>query len=120
MEYRPLATPPELEQYGEMARLAFTPDWSRQQRDYWLAHAPFTSANTRGLFDPAGAMLAALRIMDDGALYFRSETPIPTALITSVVTPPEHRRKGYVKDLFVRMYAELRTQGTALTALYPF
>lgn len=120
MEYRPLATAPELELYGEMARLAFTPDWSRQQRDFWLASAPFTRTNTRGLVDPAGTLLAALRIMDDGALYFRSDTPIPTALITSVVTPPEHRRKGYVKDLFLRMYAELRAQGTALTALYPF
>ncbi|MEF8790012.1 MAG: GNAT family N-acetyltransferase [Haloarculaceae archaeon] len=40
--------------------------------------------------------------------------------VTTVATPPEHRRRGYVRDLLGRMLDELRTEGVEFSALWPF
>jgi predicted acetyltransferase len=118
MQYRALADQKEIETYQEMVRLAFveTPEDIRT----WLAIHPFTPQNSRGLFDDEGTLLCGMEIIDGGALYFRTEKPIPTALITAVASPPEQRRRGYIRKLFEGMYDEQRQQGVALTALYPF
>jgi predicted acetyltransferase len=44
----------------------------------------------------------------------------PTAGLASVATPPEHRRKGYVRDLLRHSLAEYRDRGDRFSILWPF
>ena len=118
MQYRSIAGEQELAAYSEMVRLAFNA--SREQASFWHSINPFTPQNSRGLFDGDGRLLCGMFIIDEGALYFRGDSPIPTALISAVASPPEHRRKGYIRQMFEGMFSEQRAQGVALTALYPF
>jgi predicted acetyltransferase len=118
MNYRSMADRKEVDSFIEMIRLAFnvSPDEMR----FWQDMLGATTGNSRGLFDSEGRLLCGMSIIDNGALYFRSDRPITTALITAVASPPQHRRKGYIRQLFEGMYTEQREQGVALTALYPF
>jgi predicted acetyltransferase len=118
MQYRPPANQGELDAYLDMVRLAF--NISRDDIAFWQSIHPMTTSRARCLFDDSGKMLCGMGLIDQGALYFNSPNPIPTALITAVATPPEHRRKGYVRELFLGMFNEQRANGVALTALYPF
>lgn len=45
---------------------------------------------------------------------------VPTAGISTVATPPEHRRQGYVRALLTEMLRETRAEGLPFTALWPF
>lgn len=118
MEYRPIASEKDLAAYREMVRLAF--NISHEHMSFWQSISPLTAENSRGLFDDDGTLLCGMLIIDNGALYFRGENAIPTALISAVASPPEHRRKGYIRQMFDGMYAEQRGLGVSLTALYPF
>lgn len=118
MQYRNPKDQREIEAYQEMVRLAFNA--SPEEMTFWQSIDPLTTDNSRGLFDDEGKLVCGMAIMDEGALYFNSPNPIPTALITAVASPPEHRRKGYIRQLFVGMFEEQRAKGVALTALYPF
>jgi predicted acetyltransferase len=40
--------------------------------------------------------------------------------VTAVATPPEHRRRGYVRELLRRMLGELDDEGIRFSALWPF
>jgi predicted acetyltransferase len=118
MQYKSIASPEELAAYTDMVRLAF--NIPQEHVNFWQAISPFTPQNSRGLYDDEGALLCGMFIIDGGALYFRNDNPIPTALISAVASPPEHRRKGYIRRMFEGMFHEQRDQGVALTALYPF
>ncbi|HKP52540.1 MAG TPA: GNAT family N-acetyltransferase [Chloroflexia bacterium] len=118
MQYRPPANQGEMDTYIEMVRLAFNS--SAEDVAFWQSIDPLTPDNSRCLFDDDGKLLCGMGIIDEGALYFNNPTPIPTALITAVASPPEHRRKGYIRELFVGMFDEQRAKGVALSALYPF
>lgn len=118
MEYRRPENQQELDGYIEMVRLAFnTPV---EVKRYWQEMDPATQQNSRVLVGNTGELLGGLGILDEGALYFNSPTPISTALITNVASPPEHRRKGYIRHLFQGMFEEQRDAGMVLSALYPF
>jgi predicted acetyltransferase len=118
MQYRPPANQGELDTYLDMVRLAF--NIPRDDLAFWQSIHPMTTDRARCLFDDSGKMLCGMGLIDKGALYFNSPSPIPTALITAVATPPENRRKGYIRELFLGMFNEQRANGVALTALYPF
>jgi predicted acetyltransferase len=118
MEYRALAGQKELDAYVEMVRLAF--NMSREELKFYQEVFPLTLENSRGYFDDEGRLLCGLGILEDGAIYYNTPEAIPTALITAVATPPEQRRKGYVRQMFDAMFEEQRSLGVALTALYPF
>ena len=118
MQYRNPANRSELDAYLDMVRLAF--NIPQDEIAFWQSIDPLTKENSRCLFDDAGRLLCGMGIVDEGALYFNSPAPIPTALITAVASPPEHRRKGYIRELFLGMFEEQRANGIALTALYPF
>ncbi len=118
MQYRPIASQQELAAYRDMVRLAF--NISQEHMDFWQSISPLTPRNSRGLFGDDGKLRCGMLIIDDGALYFRGDNPIPTALISAVASPPEHRRKGYIRRMFEGMYHEQRELGVALTALHPF
>lgn len=118
MQYRPPANQGELDTYLDMVRLAF--NIPRDDIAFWQSIHPMTVDRARCLFDDSGKMLCGIGLIDQGALYFHSPNPITTALITAVATPPEYRRKGYIRQLFLGMFDEQRANGVALTALYPF
>ncbi|MDQ5825089.1 MAG: GNAT family N-acetyltransferase [Chloroflexota bacterium] len=118
MQYKPVAGEQELATYREMVRMAF--NISREHMDFSMSLSPLTEQNSRGLYDDEGRLLCGMLIIDNGALYFRGNNPIPTALISAVASPPEHRRKGYIRRMFEGMFNEQRELGVALTALYPF
>jgi predicted acetyltransferase len=40
--------------------------------------------------------------------------------VTTVATPPEHRRRGYVRELLRRMLGDLDDEGIRFSALWPF
>jgi predicted acetyltransferase len=107
-----------MDTYIETARLAFNS--SVEDVAFWQSIDPLTLDNSRCLFDGDGKVLCGMGILDEGALYFNSPNSIPTALITAVASPPEYRRKGYIRELFVGMFEEQRAKGVALSALYPF
>lgn len=117
MQYRPPADQRELDTYLEMVRLAFNS--SHEDITHWQSIDPLHSGNSRCLFDDEGKVLCGMGI-PEGSLYFGTADPIPTALISAVASPPEHRRKGYIRELFLGMFEEQRAKGVALTALYPF
>lgn len=118
MQYKAIAGEQELATYLEMVRLAF--NISREHMNFWQSISPVTEQNSRGLYDDEGRLLCGMVIIDNGALYFMGDNPIPTALITAVASPPEHRRKGYIRRMFEDMFREQRALGVPLTALYPF
>ena len=118
MQYKPVEGAQELATYREMVRLAF--NLSRERVDFFESIDPLTAQNSRGLFDDEGRLLCGMLIINGGALYFRGDEPVRTALISAVASPPEHRRKGYIRQMFEGMYHEQRELGVALTALYPF
>lgn len=45
---------------------------------------------------------------------------LPGAGLTSVITPPEHRRDGYVTRILAEALAEYRERGRQLSVLWPF
>lgn len=118
MQYRAPKDKKELDTYIDMVRLAFT--IPHDEVEHWQSIDPLTPENSRVLADEQGKVLCGMGIVDDGALLFNSPNPIRTALITAVASPPEHRRKGYVRELFLGMFEEERSKGVPLTALYPF
>ncbi|MEA2575379.1 MAG: hypothetical protein QOH93_2677 [Chloroflexia bacterium] len=118
MQYKPIEGEQALGTYSEMVRLAF--NISREHMDFSQGISPYTPENSRGLFDDEGRLLCGMLIIDNGALYFRGDEPVPTALISAVASPPEHRRKGYIRQMFEGMFNEQRAAGVPLTALYPF
>lgn len=44
----------------------------------------------------------------------------PVAGVSAVASPPEYRRRGLVRDLLTDLHAELRADGVAFAALWPF
>lgn len=118
MQYRAPVNQQEVDTYREMVRLAF--NVPRDEMTYWQSINPLTTQNSRVLLDDDGRLLCGMEMLDGGALYFRTPEPIPTALISAVASPPEHRRKGYIRQMFEGMFNEQRELGIPLTALYPF
>ncbi|MFC7175968.1 GNAT family N-acetyltransferase [Halosegnis marinus] len=45
---------------------------------------------------------------------------LPMGGVSTVATPPEHRRKGYVGEMLRELCREYRDTGTPLSALWPF
>ncbi len=113
MQVRPLREG-ERELFGERVRDAFvTP------HDYiqiWLPNVPME--DTRGLFDVHGNLLSSLQLLWND-LWLGSKK-IKMAGVTSVATPPEHRRGGHLKRLLLTVMAQERERGINVSGLYPF
>jgi predicted acetyltransferase len=73
---------------------------------------------TRGLYDSEGELLSILRL--HRLNLWLGTRQVKMAGVTSVGTPPEHRRKGYLKHLLRSVMADERERGTNLIGLYPF
>lgn len=70
-----------------------------------------------GLFE--GGQLRSAMISHGHRMYYEGSS-VPVAGIGSVATYPEHRRKGYVRELFRVLFPHMREQGQAFSMLFPF
>lgn len=115
MEIRPLKIE-ELERFGAMEQDAFVlpASWRKD----WLERIKSEIDNIRVLTGDDGELKTVLRIIYP-RLWLGDRT-VPMAGITSVATPPEHRRQGYLKQLLVATMNELREKGYGISTLYPF
>lgn len=74
--------------------------------------------DTRGLFDDAGKLVSGLRILW-GDIWL-GQKKVRSVDITSVATPPEDRRHGYLKQLLREVLRQEAQNGYNVSALYPF
>ena len=70
-----------------------------------------------GLFE--GGQLRSVMISHRHQMYYDGAV-VPVAGIGNVATYPEHRRKGYVRELFRVLFPHMRELGQAFSMLFPF
>ncbi|OHD77623.1 MAG: hypothetical protein A3J97_10000 [Spirochaetes bacterium RIFOXYC1_FULL_54_7] len=82
-----------------------------------------TDSTTEDLKDAFGlfenGQLRSVMISHEQQMYF-DRALVPVAGIGSVATYPEHRRKGYVRELFSVLFPRMRELGQAFSMLFPF
>ncbi len=113
MEIRPLRES-EKEHYGRAIQFAFQLPESFLEDFIQIVELE----NTRGIFDDKNRLLAGLRILRNR--MWLGPRQLEMAGITSVATPPEYRRQGYLKQLLQMVLHEEREQGRNISSLYPF
>jgi predicted acetyltransferase len=69
-----------------------------------------------GLFE--NGHLRSVMISNGQRMFFEGAV-VQQAGIGSVATYPEHRRKGYVRDLFTALFPRMRDLGQAFSTLFP-
>jgi predicted acetyltransferase len=124
-EYRHL--PADNERFHQYVRYAFRPTagpWDEDAREDLRERVEddeLVARENRGLF-PAGEADA-----DPVAVagWHEFETRVrgafhPLGAVTAVATPPEHRRRGHVRDLLTEMLVEFREADLPLSVLWPF
>ncbi len=115
--YRPL-TDDEDELFRSYTRYAFRPQLSPDQADE-SPTAPRTVGERRGLFIEDDARPRAVC----AHFWFEScvrGVQLSTPGLSAVATPPEYRRQGYARELFVHTLEEYRERGDHLSILWPF
>ncbi|ESP88334.1 GNAT family N-acetyltransferase [Candidatus Halobonum tyrrellensis] len=125
MEYRPVPDDHE-ETYRAALSYAFAPqrgpDPDRDAPDRPAGYA------RRGLYDvPPGTPEADLDAADLAVVcgYHDFSARIrggfrPVGGVSAVASPPEFRRRGLVREMLSALHAELRDDGVAFAALWPF
>ena len=125
MEYRPVPDAHE-ERYDALLSYAFAPERGPDpDRDAPDRPAGF---HPRGLYDAdPGTSPESLDPADlvVACGYYDFSARIrgafrPTAGVSAVASPPESRRRGLVRRLLADLHAELRADGVAFAALWPF
>ncbi|WP_332900008.1 GNAT family N-acetyltransferase [Haladaptatus sp. CMSO5] len=114
MDYRPI---PEADEraFFDIGQYAFSPE-DHPTDDSFEERKPYDRKN-RGLYD--GDDLLAIGGWHDFTLSVRGEW-VRVGGVSSVATPPEHRRKGYVQQMLADMLAEFRDESIDYSALWPF
>ncbi len=113
MEIRNI-TQEEIGRFGTIERDAFQIDPVRLEG--WLETKD--PAEIFAIFDDQAEMLSVLRVIYPQ--LWLGPTSIKLAGITSVATPPEHRRQRYLNSLLSHIMTEMREREYAVSALYPF
>lgn len=123
MEYRPIPDDEAGEElFARYVQYAFQPtagpDVSEALDDEDRPEPPRVR---RGLYptDDADAEPVSLLSSYDFTTRLRGAT-LSMGGVSTVATPPEHRRQGYVEELLRELCREYRDTGTPLAALWPF
>ncbi|WP_305782574.1 GNAT family N-acetyltransferase [Symbioplanes lichenis] len=102
-----------------LATYAFMPSpWEDEAREKYAQRMRFYETATSLLAEEDGRPLAGV-----GALAMRQNVRGAVrdmAGVFSVVSDPDARRKGYVRELMTRLLRQTREQGSSVSALYPF
>jgi predicted acetyltransferase len=105
----------EKNRFGEIERDAFLidpaviPDWLER------TYKPET---TYGIFEDDGELMSVLRLIYPQLWFGHASITMPG--VTSVATPPENRRNGYLNKLLMRILEMKREMGYGISTLYPF
>ncbi|MFC6799164.1 MULTISPECIES: enhanced intracellular survival protein Eis [unclassified Haladaptatus] len=114
MDYRPIPDSDE-RAFFDIGQYAFRPE-EHPTDEAFEERKPYDREN-RGLYD--GDDLLAISGWHDFTLSLRGEW-VRVGGVSSVATPPEHRRKGYVQRMLAAMLEEFREAGIDYSALWPF
>jgi predicted acetyltransferase len=113
MEVRQIATE-EYDQFRRICKYAFTV--LPEVMPYWLPD-DLDLTWTRAVFDN-GKMASITQVIPFRVFY--GDALIPMGGYSGVATPPEYRRKGYVRQLLFHSLKDMRDNGVPLSYLYPF
>lgn len=114
-DYRPV--PDDLlEEYHRLQDYAFSPQEGRREYESPDDFRP-QLAERRGLF--RGEDLLCIAGYHDFEARLRGDR-FRVGGVSSVASPPEHRRGGLIRRILADMLAEFREKGIALSALWPF
>lgn len=119
MDYRPL--PDDDDAFVRYLRYAFVPEDGPDLDDPDPSEWPDPPRVRRGLYDPDASGDDPVAVMSYYAFDATLRgTRLDVGGVSTVATPPEHRRQGYVEDLLRENCRELREEGLPLAALWPF
>lgn len=113
MEYRSI-TSEEYDEFRRITKYAFTspPDlleyWLPDDVDFTIAKAAFQGSQ----------MVSITQVLPFKVFY--GDTLIPMGGFSGVATPPEYRRKRYVRNLLFHCLKEMQEKGVPVSYLYPF
>ncbi|KPL07187.1 hypothetical protein AMJ86_05365, partial [bacterium SM23_57] len=107
-------TSEEYDEFRRHTKYAFTV--SPDHLAYWLSDDLDLSV-AKAVFD-SGQMVSIAQLLPF-QVYF-GDTLIPMGGFSGVATPPEHRRKQYVRNLLYHCLEEMRDTHVPLSYLYPF
>jgi len=113
MEIRPIKKS-EFDELKRVNRQAFVLTEERVNR--WFTK-DFDLSRTRALFVD-GRMQSLLEIIPFQAWF--NDKKIPMGGISGVASPPESRRKGYVRKLMEYSLKDMKEKGFPISTLYPF
>jgi predicted acetyltransferase len=113
MEYRTI-TPEEYDEFRRITKYAFTV--SQDHLDYWLSKDMDLSI-AKAVFD-GGKMVSIAQVLPFRVFF--GDTLIPMGGYSGVATPPEYRRKRYIRHLLFHSLSEMRDNKVPLSYLYPF
>ena len=116
MEIRP-ARLEELERYVAIDQAAFVND-PTNQNDWVERDLKPNLADTRVLVDDDGEIVTILKLLYP-RLWLGDRT-VAVGGFEGVASPPENRRQGHIRHLFVATLQELHTKGYNVAILYPF
>jgi predicted acetyltransferase len=107
----------DVETLAELGLLAWRVSSLEKRRDFYTDHPRFTLRDVRvGELD--GRIVASLVLYPLQA-WVRGQR-IPLTGVGSVAVSPEHRRRGVGEALMRFALREMRSRGSAFSALYPF
>ena len=119
MEFRQISAAERVEAMFPLQTYAFLPSpWPEEEREAYAKRAPFFETTVRVVAEEDGQALAcaaALRMRQNvrGQVH-------DMAGVASVASHPAARRRGLVRGLLERLLRQMREEGCAVTALYPF
>jgi len=113
MEIRPIKKS-EFDELKRISRQAFVLNEERINR--WFTK-DFDLSRTRALFVD-GQMESVLEIIPFQVWF--NDRKIPMGGISGVASPPESRRKGYVRKLMEYSLNDMKEKGFPISTLYPF
>lgn len=101
--------------FGEIERDAFQIDPNYIPE---FLERSFSSGEGWGISDEQDELVSVLRVIYP-QMHMGQKT-VTLAGITSVATPPEHRRNRYLNTLLTDIMGKIREQGHGVSGLYPF
>ncbi len=113
MEIRSV-TKEEYDEFRRICKYAFSLEPEVLQ--YWLTD-DLDLSWTNALFD-GGKMVSVTEVMPFKVFF--GDALIPMGGLSGVATPPEYRRKGYVRKILFHCLEDMRENKVPLSYLYPF
>jgi len=83
-----------------------------------IAKGEYKSDNTYGVIAKDGELIAGMEVIPYTMSFDGKKAPMYG--IAGVASLPENRRKGYIRNLFVKVFEDVYEKGGVFSHLYPF